>query len=314
MIEKEFNRLYRYAMYGLTVASDVPLPVRSALAEPAKGPADVTMQLGDVPDRLENATHHGPCWSADSGRFLLDLPGIGRFLAAEGCRVTVQPAAGVPVEDILIFATGTAMAAILYQRGALLLHGAAVSQGARSFAFCGQSGAGKSTLAAALSRAGCDFISDDVCVIEQPADGPPVIRPDGRVLRLYPDSIGHAGLDAAVGSRVRLALEKFHVTPPLHGSGMAETPALAAIYILADSNLADPPGIVRLAPLEAAQALLGQSYRRRMALAYADRGQPAARTAALLSRVGVYRIYRPRDFAQIDETIARLRAHWDELD
>lgn len=316
MIEAATVPPYRYALYGLTVASDVPLPVRSAVAGsvllPSESTADVTMRVGEVPGRLAQATHRGPCWAADATRFLLDLPDIGRFLAEAGRAVTIQPAPGVAVEDILIFATGTAMAAILYQRGALLLHASAVGLGGRSFAFCGPSGAGKSTLVAALCRAGCDFISDDVCAIDQPDGGAPVIHPDGRVLRLYPDSIGHMGLDAAIGSRVRQELEKFHVSPPAHSPDTTPLP-VAAIYILADSNSADPPGIARLGPLEAAQALLRQSYRRRMALAYADRGQPAARTAALLSRVGVYRLHRPRDFAQLDETVARLRAHWDGL-
>ncbi|MBU0724719.1 MAG: hypothetical protein KJ904_01610 [Alphaproteobacteria bacterium] len=273
----------------------------------------MTMRVGEIPGRLENAPHQGACWSADSVRFLLDLPAIGRFLAADGCCVTIQPAPGVAIEDILIFATGTAMAAILYQRGAMLLHGSAVTHQGRTFIFCGPSGVGKSTLAAALCRSGCGFISDDVCAISHLADGTPIIEPDGRVLRLYPDSIGQVGMEDAVGSRVRQMLEKFHVTPPEHDTPKKEAPPLAAIYLLADSNPVDLPGIVRLAPLEAAQALLRQSYRRRIALAYAHQGQPAARTAALLSRVGVYRLSRPREFAQLDETVARLRTHWDQL-
>ena len=307
---------YRYAMFGLNVASDVALPIRTPLAS-ADGPIDVTMRLGDVPERLETACQHGPNWWADAQRFLLDLPGVGRFLAVDGCRVTIQPAPGVPADDILIFAIGTAMAAILYQRGAMLLHGAAVSHQGRVFIFCGPSGAGKSTLAAALGRAGCAFVSDDVCAIGHLDDGTPYVEPDGRVLRLYADSIEYAGLNDAVGSKVRMQVEKFHVIPPSREPPQAppagNVSPLAAIYMLADSNPVDTPGITRLSSISAAQALLRQSYRRRVALAYSQQGQPAARTAALLSRIGVYNLHRPRDFAQLDDTVARLRAHWDQL-
>lgn len=304
---------HRYRMFGLDVASDVALPMRGTSIPAGTVPADVRLCLGDVPAQLERAAHRGPDWSADRRRFLLDLPAIGRFLAEDGCRLTIQPAPGMPVDDILVFATGTAFAAILYQRGALLLHGAAVIHRGRAFVFCGPSGSGKSTLAGALCRSGCSFAVDDVCAVEQSDGASPVIQPDGRALRLYADSIDHMGLRDAVGPKVRRQVEKFHVTPPavapIEGSGLR----LGAIYMLADANAAYPPGIVRLAPVAAAQALLRQSYRRRLAMAYSGQGRPAARTAALLSRVGVYCLHRPRDFSRLDGTVARLRAHWDQL-
>lgn len=303
---------YRYRMSGLNVVSDIALPMRTLLDPTGDFPADVTIQLDMVPERLEQATHRGPNWMADASRFLLDLPEIGRFMAVGGRRLTLWPAPGMPVDDILVFATGTAMAGILYQRGALLLHGSAVIHEGQAFVFCGPSGAGKSTLAGALVRAGCGFLADDVCSVEQADDGTPLILPDGRALRLYADSIEQVGLTGATGPRVRRQVEKFHVAPP-GGMGGTQGVPLAAIYMLADANPAFPPGIAGLSSLAAAQALLRQAYRRRLALAYSSQGRLAARTAALLSHAGVYQLHRPRDFARLDDTVAQLRAHWAQL-
>jgi hypothetical protein len=303
---------YRYSISGLIVASDIPLPMLQSLDLSGQPTVDVTMRLGEVPEHLEAVQHRGANWSVHGQRFLLDLPGIGRFLAMDGRSLTLQPAPGIAVDDILVFAMGTALAAILYQRGALLLHGAAVVHRGRSYVFCGPSGAGKSTLAGALCRWACSLASDDVCAVELTDAGIPLVRPDGRMLRLYPDSIARIGLGDAVGLRVRQSVEKYHVTPPAWAGETGSAP-LAAIYVLAESNPAYPPGIVRFSPIAAAQALLRQSYRRRLALAYCDQAQLATRTARLLSSVGVYQLHRPRDFSRLDDTVAQLLRHWDRL-
>ncbi|MGX1096936.1 hypothetical protein [Amorphus sp. MBR-141] len=304
---------YRYRMSGLNVASEIALPQRTAVGSNAAFDADVTMHVGDVPASLEQAAHEGPNWSVDARSFLLDLPGIGRFMASEGSRLTVCPAPGVPVDDILVFATGTALSAILYQRGAMLLHGSAVVHDGRAFVFCGPSGAGKSTLSGALWRAGCSFLSDDLCSVTQAADGTPLIEPDGRTLRLYRDSIDRLKLADAVGPPVRQRVDKFHVAPRSEATERAAGVPLGAIYMLADTNPAQPAGIVEFPPLVAAQALLRQAYRRRLALAYSAKGQLAARTAALLSHARVYHLRRPRDLARLDEMVDDLTAHWARL-
>ncbi|NGM24193.1 hypothetical protein G3576_29660 [Roseomonas stagni] len=304
---------YRYRISGLIVASDVALPMRTLLDPMGTPPADVTMSHAAVPDRLDQPTREGPNWTADDRRLLLDLPGIGRFLAEDGRRLALSPAPGVALEDITVFATGTGLAAILYQRGAMLLHASAVVHDGRAFLFCGPSGAGKSTLTAALTRAGCGFLSDDVCAIEPAAEGPPLVQADGRVLRLYRDSIGHVGLADAMGPPVRQQVPKFHVSPP---GGTAATGAgvpVAAIYALMEASPATPPGITPLAPVAAAQALLRLSYRRRLALAYGGSGGLAPRIASLLHHAGVCVLHQDRDFAALDGTIAMLFRHWDTL-
>lgn len=282
----------------------------SGVMQPGK--ADVLMLVEDVPEHLDEVLHSGPNWEINKNSFLLNLPDIGRFMATDGIRISICPAPNMPVEDLLIFATGTGMSAILYQRGAMLLHASSVVRDGRAYLFCGPSGVGKSTLSAALCRAGCVFLSDDMCAVIQPDHGPAMVEQDGRALRLYADSIKRLALRESVGPRVRQHIDKFHVSPPVTSDQSGAVP-IAAIYMLTASNADQDPTITRMTPLNAAQALLRQSYRRQIALAYAHESRLPGRIGTLVARTGVYHLSRARDFGRLDDTTEALMQHWQSL-
>ena len=293
-----------YRMSGLVVASEVELPGAIALTGPAE--IDVRLRIGEVSPGLAAPRLSGPDWWLDGRDFLMDLPEIGRFLARDGREIVVDPAPGQSIPDVLPFAVGTTFGALLHQRGALLLHASAVTRGGRAHLMCGHSGIGKSTLAAALVGAGCGFLGDDVAAVEVRDDGEVVVHPDGRMLRLYRDSIARTGLGEAVGPALRSKVDKYFVTPPT----AVETAApLASVQVLEAASATQPVGIRRLSPVTAAQSLLRHAYRRRLALASGV--DLAARTATLLARVPVNQLVRPADLARIDETVAMLIARWD---
>jgi hypothetical protein len=304
---------YHYRISGLSIGSEFELPMRAPLPIEDFKSTDVVFRLGVVPERLPHISHRGPNWAANERSFLLELPKIGRFLCEEGARLTLCPAPGAFLDDIAVFVTGTAMAAILYQRGAMLLHGSAVVHDGRAFLFCGDSGAGKSTLAAALVQAGASFLADDVCSIELSDSAVPRAIADGRFLSLYHDSIGQTGLTDATGSRVRRRIDKYHISVGGGPEASIDSAPVAAIYMLAGSHAAAPPGISQLPNLEAAQALLHNSYRRRVALAYAHRGQIPAQTFRLLSSTHVFLLHRAAKFDALDDTVSMIKAHWAGL-
>lgn len=301
-----------YRIFGLVVASAFPLPVRTAIQSEEWVAVDVGVEIASVPPRLDDATHHGPCWSAAHRRFLLDLPETGRFLAVDGAHILVSPAPGVPIEDVLVFVTGTMMAAIAYQRGAMLLHASAVVRNGRALLLCGQSGLGKSTLAAALCRAGCTFLSDDVSTIEQ-SDAVPVVDSDGRAMRLYPDSIARMALTGEVGAPVVTTMDKFHVAPPVAWQRAETTAPLGGIYLLTDAKADCPTRITPMPMVDAAQCLLIHSYRRRLAMIHRDIGHPTERIASILRHVGVSTLERPRALGRIDGVAGDILAHFDRL-
>ena len=85
-------------------------------------------------------------------KFLLRVPRLARFLIAHGREIDVELEPDAKQRDALGFVLGTSFGVLLHQRGAFVLHGAAVASDGRAIVICGESGAGKSTLAAALCQ------------------------------------------------------------------------------------------------------------------------------------------------------------------
>ncbi|WP_448192477.1 hypothetical protein [Azospirillum sp. sgz301742] len=299
-----------YRIAGLTVAAEMELPGVVPLTAPP-GEVDVHIRRRPVPDRLEGATIHGPVWEMEGRRFLLRLPAIGRFLAEDGRTLDMEPAPGTDPADAMPFLMGTGFGILLHQRGGMVLHAASVAAEGQAYAICGRSGAGKSTLVAALCQAGCNFVSDDVSAIALDDGGRPVLWPDGRQFKLFEESIAFCDLEEQRRGAVRTGIGKHYVEPP-GPAGDGPVP-LAAIYILRDQKPPLHAGIERLPPLDAAQALLNESYRPRMVLAMAKTSRQVAMTAAILRHVPVFHLTRPRDLDRLADTVTAVQAHWRGL-
>ena len=125
--------------------------------------------------------------------------------------------------DAIGFVLGTSFGILLHQRGALVLHGAAVASDGRAIVICGESGAGKSTLAAALCREGCSFAADDICVISLNGQREPIVQSDGRQLKLWQELIVNLDLSTRRGEAVLDTFEKYYVQPFRQNRQAAQT-------------------------------------------------------------------------------------------
>ncbi len=302
--------MYTCRISGLNVASEIELPgvVPVPLAPDTE---DVLIRQRPVPERLENPSQRGPVWELDDHRFLLQIPGIVRLLASDGRTLDIEPEPGTNPADAIPFLLGTGFGALLLQRGGLVLHAAAVALDGRAYIFCGRSGIGKSTLAAALCRAGCRFVNDDVCSVALAASGRPVLWPDGRRLKLFDEAIEHLGLDGRQRGLVRSDLAKHYVEPP--GIEADTSVPLSAVYILRNQESSDAGGIEKLSAINSAQALLNQTYRPRIALAMARCSRQVVITAAVLKHAPVFRLTRTRNLDLLPATVSELLAHWNAL-
>lgn len=221
----------------------------------------------------------------------------------------VEP--GVTDRDAAVFLIGGVFGILLHQRGALVLHGAAVAKNGRALAICGASGAGKSTLAAALCRDGCALVADDICVVGLDATQRPIVLPDGRQLRLWQESIDQLDLVELRGEAVRASFEKYYVDP----TDVRRQPSLlSAIYVLREARPPRKAGIENLALPDAVRILDYESYRPGLRAKIGQKPQMLAHAAVTLGHVKVFVLVRPRGFEHLQETVRELCIHWDSLE
>ncbi len=138
--------------YGLRIRSSLPLPELPPAADGLE--ADLEILAGPVPTELPGATDRGVRYQAAPGQLLLIVDGIARFLISDGRRIVIESPPEADPDDVRLFLYGSAFAALLHQRGDLVLHGSAIATGDTCVAFLGASGVGKSTLAMACQRHG----------------------------------------------------------------------------------------------------------------------------------------------------------------
>jgi hypothetical protein len=243
--------------------------------------------------------------------FLLRIPRLARFQITAGRDVAVETEPGVTDRDAAGFVLGPAFGILLYQRGALVVHGAAVAKDGRAVAICGASGAGKSTLAAALCRGGCAFVADDISVVDLDASRQPMVLPDGRQLKLWKESINWLDLTQLRGEAVRESFEKYYIDP---FDAHAQPSPLSAIYVLREAQPRLKAGIERLALPDAMRTLDYEAYRPGLRAKIGHKPETFARAAAMLGHTKMFLLIAPRGFEYLQETITELRAHWDSLD
>jgi hypothetical protein len=302
--------MHSYLISGLHVISELELPGAIPEARQAKA-ADVSIRRGSVPLALEAATASGPNWEMEGDLFLLRVPRLARFRIAAGRDIAVATEPGVTDRDAAVFVLGTAFGILLHQRGALVLHGAAVAKDGRAIAICGASGAGKSTLAAALCREGYSFVTDDICVIGLNEHRRPVVLPDGRQLKLWKESIDRLDLAERQGEAVRGSLEKYYIDP---SDARAQPSLLSAIYVLREALPPLQEGIETLALPDAMRTLDQEAYRPQFRARIGRKPEMLAQAAAMFGHAKAFILIRPRGFEHLPETVTALRTHWASLD
>jgi hypothetical protein len=162
------------------------------------------------------------------GDLRLMVEGIGRFRITNGERIGWQRAdAGVSDQDIRTFLLGSAVGALLIQRGMLVLHGNALEKDGQAIVCLGHSGAGKSTLAYALMQQGWRLLADDLVAV----NGEGMVLPGIPRIKLWHDAAKAFGLDPAALPPIREGMNKYL----LMGEALQRAPqaaALQAVYLI----------------------------------------------------------------------------------
>jgi hypothetical protein len=305
--------MFHYLISGLRVESDCAMPGLIETGS-AAGVPDIRLCRGEVPTELSLATTSGPNWQMAAGRFLLRIPGIVRMVLDAGTTITWQCEDATLPEDAAIFVTGSGFGLLMHQHGRSILHASAVEVCGKAVLFCGPSGAGKSTLAAALAARGYGHVADDQCVLSDLSAGAALVHPDGRAHKLWQQAIDQLDFADRSGPAVRSALRKFYVQP---GRASIAPVPLAAIYVLAEARAPDLAKGERVAitPLnlaDAARMVRANAYRPAMVERLGQEGLYLETAAAAMRAGGVFRLIRPMTFADMDNVLAALEAHWQD--
>lgn len=286
-------------LFGLRIRSDIALPglqPESGAIEP-----DVDIEIGAVAAPAEPGLE----LAVDETGATLTIEGVARYRVAAGSRIIVQPEAGAAEANVRLFLLGSAMGALLHQRGLLPLHASAVEVDGRAIAFIGPSGAGKSTLAAAFHDRGYRVIADDVCVIGFDGDGQAFAYPGIPRLRLWEEALAATGRESG-GYELSYAgdesFRKFDVPISHDVSREGATPMAAILKLSVGQALEFRPVVGS----KAADIIFANTYRGEyLRLA----GQPSLHWQAaiqLLRHVPVYVLNRSREWGRLADDVGRI--------
>jgi hypothetical protein len=249
-------------MYGMRVASELPLPVEPVTGEipdvcVSWGPptdigwgrppglllAEPRPATRDTDDELGGAV---PSYSvtAFEGGYILRFHGACDVLvSADLTQIECCPDRRVDRDLISILLAGTVAALVLALAGRLVLHASVVRNGLDTVGFIGPSGSGKSTVAALCCVAGAALVSDDVLVLD--CEQAPVCVGGWPELRLRPGAASIADSLPAGYVRRRTADGRLAVRGP---SDALPPTSLTAVVLPRPSRTVSQVSVDRLDP------------------------------------------------------------------
>lgn len=296
---------YRYHLYGLNIDSALPCPELFAQTGPQTANPDCAWQLAHLGPELDQASFANARVQIAPGVYQFLIDDVARYRIEHGERILIDPAPDAAEGDVRLWLLGTALGALLHQRGLLPLHVSALALDGAAYAFCGDSGAGKSTLAAALHRRGLALLTDDVGLAVPQADA---VRfyPGFPRIKLWRDALAHFGLDHRPLIRDLTRTDKFHLR--LEEGFHPEPLPLRRLYVLERSADA----ATHIQPVrghEAIDLIRAHTYREGLARRLGRAADHLTACGRIAQRVAVFRFQRPWDLARIDAGIDALLEH-----
>jgi hypothetical protein len=302
-----------YEAYGLTITSDIELP-ELTISEAAGAGSDICINIAS-PIAIPEA-HGKPEYIAlGETPALLYLADRGRFRVSNGNRIEFDPEPNVDAKTLRLFLLGPALSLILHQRDFLVLHASGVCFAGSGVApiaaaFLGDSGEGKSTMAATLYERGHRAMADDIIPVPDPLavgtpDRMPVVPSGFPMFKLWPPSV-EALYEETTGIPLLLPNSPEYPRREKRADREFERTAvpLGAVFVLETG-----PEIrcERLTAHAALMALIRNSYWV-AELPPDQRERHFRQCSALVARVAVFRLQRPRDLSRLPEVAACVEA------
>lgn len=290
---------YTYRAYGLVLK--LPFACENLPPAPAGAQPDVVVAEGKTPVSLDSPLISEPIWQAEAQRFLWKGgPRSGRFLVEGGRLVTLERFPLSEEQLIAFHFLDAVLAAVLSQRGMLVMHANAAKTPRGAIAISGESGTGKSTTLAALLQCESKMLTDDITALQLASDGRVEVLPGIPQLHLTEQAAEALNQDISNLRRFRWRRMKAAVPAFTH---MAQEPAiLRSLYILHKQA----GGSLRFQRMDGAEKFTAVQECIYGPLLPETISQQFPLMAAVVAQVEVIRIYRPSDQWSLDGITAEI--------
>jgi hypothetical protein len=277
--------IHTYEAYRLTIRVPFPCPALSPAGRDAM--PDVVVTEGEVSRDLSVRSAGEAAWDAAPGKFLLrGGRRSGRFLV-DGGQVILER--NRDADDVVLARhfTDRVLAALLRQRGLLVLHASAALTPYGVVAIGGESGAGKSTTLAVLLERGCAMFSDDVTALRiDPHHGVEVL-PGSAQMHLTEVAAGGLGLD--IQSIPLQPWRRMKAAVPTHDRMAKSAAPLRALFRLGVHRGQDAE-VVALSGTAKFDAIQGSIY----GPMFPEEGPGLFSLAATAASVDIFEVRRPQ--------------------
>jgi hypothetical protein len=296
--------------------------LRSAIAFPELRPIDNeaprwTLRVAEQPPFLTTPELLGGedigdgtnvrLYSAPEGYRLEYDDGTGVFdVAANGEDITWCPGTDPEDEMVRLHIMGRVLATALHAVGMYCLHGSGVVLGDEAVGFVAPRFWGKSTLALAVAKAGGRILSDDTLAMH-PDDEALHLWPGVHSVRLWGDSAERIAGEDPEGGAPHFEVKRTFTRFP-DGLLACRPVPLSALYFLAPHQGNGGEPLVQRTPVRSIQAALALVAHAKIGALLGGSEAPRLfeRAVRVASRVPVYRLDFPRDYAHISSVVARL--------
>lgn len=292
------RRVYSYSAYGLTLASDLPLPDLL----PGAGRADVHIWIAGSKRSESSGESPIQFTSVSPTRACLTWEAVGDLLIEDGRQITINPAVEADNESLRLFVLGAGLGVLLHQRGLLVLHASGVAVMGQAVGFLGAKGWGKSTTANALYQRGHALIADELLVMHFDDHGRALAMPGSSHMKLWADALVGSGADPESADPVAPGADKYYVRA---SNPVREEIPVRRLYLL---DVGESLCVKPVSSTEAFFGIVPHVYVSRFGTSFLQSSNAAhtfMQLNSLLKKVSVVRLVRRPDLAQISD-IAHL--------
>ncbi|MDQ8205643.1 hypothetical protein [Pelagicoccus sp. SDUM812003] len=290
----------QYIAYSLRIQSEFEIPEFHQASFP-DGNLDVAIASNTV-GSIGTPAERGVTWKASANLLELRVPSVANFLVVDGRNIHIELFDPTKEREMRVYLLGSVIAALLYQRGDLVMHACSIATPNGATLFCGKSGAGKSTLAATLALNGYPMIADDVTVIRN-SDGCGFYAPPSfPISRLCGDVVSLLNWTKAKYAPLELEERKFQTSSPRFAS-KAQLPTRIAFLI---PDAVERISIRPFSPLESISNLVKRSYRYRFAVGMGLKEAHFKNITELAQSVQCFEIRRPIGLQNLDSSLRAL--------